>query len=222
MKSVKSVGRIIGILLLVQLAGWIVPFALILPIAKSDFLANAAGSSAQIKMALLLLLANCAVTIGISIAAFRVFRDKSPAITILLIVLSAIMFSLQAVDDAHLMTMLSLSQEYVKGNGSAELFQALSEVVRSTRRWTHYSELLAIDSWIFVFYCLLYRSASVPRVLAVFGFIAVLLHFIGIPLALILGYGSITPLGVPMALSHLALAFWLITKGFDEQFRGLR
>lgn len=222
MKSAKSIGRIVGVLLLVQFAGLIVPFALLHPMTTADFLANAAGNSAQIRTALLLLLANCALTIGISITVFSVFREYSSASATLLAILSAIMFSLQVVDNAHLMGMLSLSQEYVRGNASVEIFQTLSETVRAIRRWTHYSELLAIDSWIFVFYCLLFRSALIPRGLALFGLVTVLLHFTAIPLPLFLGYSGLMPLGVPMAVSHLTLALWLVLKGFQEQLRGLR
>lgn len=212
MKSTKRVGRIIGIMLLIQLTGLIVPFVLLHPMTNSDFLTNAAISSAQIKTAVMLLLANCALTIGISFAAFRMFRQYNSVLAVLLIILSAMMFLLQAVDNAHLMAMLLLSQEYVKGGGSEEIFQTLSAVVRSTRRWSHYSELLVIDAWIYVLYSLLYRFALMPRTLAILGLSTVLLHFAAIPLPLILGYSSVTPLGVPMAISHITLAIWLMAK----------
>ena len=217
MRSAKSTGRIIGPLLLVQLAGLIVPFVLLRPMTTTDFLANAAGSSSQVKVAVFLLFANCALTIGISVAAFPVFREYGPAIALLLVALSVIMFSLQAVDNAHLMSMLSLSERYVQAHGSDELFQTLSAVARSARRWTHYSELLVIDTWIIVLYGLLYRFRLVPRALAAFGLITVLLHFTAIPLPLFLGYSGVTALGVPMAFGHTALAIWLLTRGFDER-----
>ncbi len=217
MKSAKNLGRIIGILLFIQLAGLIVPFALLHPIAMTDFLPNAAGNYTQIKLAVFLLLANCALTIGISIVAFPIFREYSSAIALLLVAVSIAMFSLQAVDNAHLMGMLSLSEEFVKAGGSGEYFQPLSAVIRSTRRWVHYSELLVIDTWIFVLYSFLYRFALVPRALAVFGLITVLLHFISIPLPLFLGYSGVTYLGMPMALSHISLAIWLIIKGLGER-----
>jgi hypothetical protein len=31
-----------------------------------------------------------------------------------------------------------------------------------------------------------------------------------------IGYSSVPPLGVSLGLSHLALASWLVAKGFDE------
>jgi hypothetical protein len=206
-------------MLLVQLAGLILPFVLLRPLttAPSEWLVNAAESSFQIKLAVFLLTANCALTIGISIAAFQVFRQYSYRMALLLVAVSVIMFSLQAVDNVHLLSMLSLSQQYSQAGGQTELFQTLAAMIGSTRRWAHYSELFVIDCWIFLLYCILYRFSLVPRLLAVFGLTTVLLHFTGIPLPLFLGYGSVTLMGATMALSHITLASWLMVKGFETQ-----
>ena len=223
MRSAKSMGRIIGILLLVQLAGLIVPFVLLHPLTTgpAGFLANAAGASLQIKVAVFLLFANCGLTIGIAIPALPLFRHYSEAMALWLVVLSVIMFLLQAVDNVHVLSMLSLSQQYAQAGGPAELFQTLAAVVGSTRRWAHYSELLVIDCWIFLLYSLLYRLALVPRALAVFGLLTVMLHFTGIPLPGFMGYSLVTMMGVPMAFSHVALAIWLMVKGFEDRHRRL-
>src|SRR5262245_48577424 len=190
MRSAKSRGRMIGMLLFLQLAGLIVPFVLLQPLTTGpqNYLANAVRSSFQIKLAVFLLLANCALTIGITIAAFRVFRQYNEAMTLWLLAVSVIMFVLQAVDNVHVLSMLSLSQQYAQARGPDELFQTLAAVVGSTRRWAHFTELLVIDCWIFLLYSTLYRFALVPRALAAFGLITVMLHFIGIPLRGFLGY----------------------------------
>jgi len=206
-------------LLFVQLSGLIVPFVLLRPLTTGprDFLPNAAGTSLQIKVAVLLLFANCALTIGITIAAWPVFRQYSERMALWLVAASVIMFSLQAVDNAHILSMLSLSQEYAQADGAGELFQTLAAVAGSTRRWVHFTELLVIDSWIFLLYSVLYRFALVPRALAAFGLLTVMLHFTGIPLPAFLGYSIVTLMGVTMGLSHLALALWLMVKGFEER-----
>jgi hypothetical protein len=110
--------------------------------------------------------------------------------------------------------MLSLSQQYVQAGGPDDLFQTLAAVVGANRKWVHFSELLVIDAWIFVLYSLLYRFALVPRALAAFGLITVMLHFTGILLPLWLGYRSVTLMGASMVLSHTASALWLMVKGF--------
>ena len=75
MKSAKSTGRMIGVLLFVQLAGLIVPFVLLHPLTSGprDYLANAAGASFQLKVAVFLLFANCALTIAITSRHGRFF-----------------------------------------------------------------------------------------------------------------------------------------------------
>jgi hypothetical protein len=130
---------------------------------------------------------------------------------------SVIMFAMQAVDNAHILSMLSLSQQYAQAGGSDELFQTLAVVVGSTRRWVHFTELLVIDCWIFLLYSVLYRFVLVPRALAAFGLLTVVLHFSGIPLPAFLGYSIVTLMGVPMGLSHLALGLWLMARGFAER-----
>jgi hypothetical protein len=178
---------------------------------------NAAGSSLQIKLAVFLLFANCALTIGITITAFRVFRQYSEAMALWLFAVSVVMLVLQAVDNVHVLSMLSLSQQFAQAGGPEELFQSLAAAVGATRRWAHLTELLAIDSWIFLLYSVLYRFSLVPRALAAFGLLTVLLHFTGIPLRGLLGYSIVTPMGVAMALSHMTLAIWLLARGFRER-----
>jgi hypothetical protein len=62
----------------------------------------------------------------------------------------------------------------------------------------------------------------VPRALAAFGLITVVLHFTGIALRGFLGYFPVALMGVPMALGHITLSTWLVAKGFDERHRPIR
>lgn len=221
MKSTHGTGRIIGILLFLHLAGLIAPFVLLLPLATGplNYLANAAAASSQIKLAVLLLFANCALTIGISITAMRVVRQYSEVMAHWLLAASVIMFVMQAVDNVHVLSMLSLSQQYNNAGRPDELFQTLAAAVGSIRKWAHTTELLAIDGWILLLYVILYRFALVPRAVAFFGLLTVALHFIGIPLRGFLGYSPVGMMGVPMAFSHITLAVWLVAKGFNEPDR---
>ena len=78
MSDSKRMGRVVGAMLLLQLVGLMVGFILITePLRATDYLATAAASSMRIKAGVVVLLANCALTIGISIYAWRVFRDYS-------------------------------------------------------------------------------------------------------------------------------------------------
>jgi len=224
MRSGKSVGRIVGIMLFLHLAaGLIVPFVLLNPvIAPPGFLTNAAGNSNQVRAAIFLLFVGSAIAIGIASIAWSVLRQYSSAMALWLLALAVASFSLQAVDNAHILSMLSLSQEYAKaGAEKADLFQALAVVVGSARKWSHYSFLLVVGSWIFLFCGLLYRFRLVPRALAAFGLVGSVLQIAGVTLRGLLGYPPETRLAMPLAPAYVALALWLIVKGFDERHRPL-
>lgn len=217
MRSAHGTGRLVGLLLLVQLAGLIVPFVLLLPLTEgpASSLAGAAGAEAQIKLAVVLLLANCALTVGLSIAAFQVIREHSEALALGLVAVSVIMFLLQAVDNVHILSMLSLSQQYAEAGGPADPFQAIAAAMGATRRWAHLSELLAIDAWFFLFFAILFAYRLVPRPVAALALATVLLHFTGVPARMFLGLGPVTPMAASMALGEIAVGGWLLAKGWD-------
>jgi hypothetical protein len=219
MRSPRSVSRVVGGLLILQMMLLILPFVLLHPITAGSqaFLANAAPASGQITAAVFLLFFNSAVTIGISIALFPIVSKRSERMALWLLAASIVWFALQAVDNAHILSIVALSQRFVDGgSANADLYQAMGATLGGTRRWVHYSELLVIDCWMFSLYAVLYRFAFVPRLLSAFALLTVVLHFAGIPLLAFLGYGIITPMGVPLAASQLAIASWLLVKGLAD------
>ena len=217
MTPARSLGRLIGVLLFVQLVGLTLPFILLLPITTPDFLATAAGVAGQIRAAVLLLFANGGLTIGIAVAAFPFLCQRSYRMTLGLLAVSVLWFAMQAVDNVHILALLSLSQRYAEaGAANTDLLGALGAAARSSRRWAHYTELLVIESWFFVFYGLLFRLSLVPRPLAALGLLMVLVHAAGITLPTFLGRDSIPAMAYSLALSSLLINGWLLIKGFDE------
>ena len=220
MRTEKSVGRTTGALLFAHLAtGLTVPYMLLQPLAKSPgFLENAAASASLIRLCVLTLFAGGALTIGVAVAAMPVLRRHGRALSLWLLALAVVNCSLQAVENAGWLSMLSLSQEYAKaGATDTGLFQTLGASVYSAWRWVHYSHLLAVGCWILVLFCLLWRSALVPRVLAAFGLLTALMQISGITLPALLGYRSVMEMGMPLGVVYLALILWLLVRGFEER-----
>ncbi len=219
MNSAQRTGRIIGMLLFLHLAGLIVPFVLLQPLTLGtpSYLANAFGASAQIKLAVVLLLANGLLTIGLTIAACRIVRPYSEAMALSLLAASGIMFLLQAVDNVHVLSMLSLSQRFVEAGRPDVLYETVAAAVGSTRRWAHVMELFAIDCWVFMLYIALLRCTLVPRTVAAIGLSTAVLHFAGVPLRMFLGEPPVTLMAMSMALGHLTLATFLVVRGFPER-----
>ena len=211
----KNLGRIIGFLLIIQLAGLIVPFAMLHPVAPSKFIAQAAGASDQILIATLLLLANCGLAVGISGLVWRKLPNTSPH-GALLIAVGVGMFCLQAVDNAHIGAMVALSRQTTQGMEWDGPSEVVAPTVAPARTGIHYVVLLAIDAWIFLFYFALGRFRLIPQRFAGFGLGTVLLHFGAITLPLLVGFPAQMTLGAAMALGHLAIASCLIAKGFPE------
>ena len=221
MRSAKSIGRRVGILLLLQLAaGLIVPFILMRSIVAGSpaFLTAAAESSFQIRSAVFIAFVGGALTIGLGITALPVFSRYSNATALWFLAVCVISCTLDIVHNATVLSMLSLSRQYVSG-GAAEsgLYQALGATVASTRRWAHFAQLVAIGGWIFVFYSSLFRFALIPRALAALGVIGIALQFIGVTLMMFLGSRVIGEMAMPMLPIQIAVAVWLMVRGFNEQ-----
>ena len=218
MSDSKRVGRIVGAMLLLQLVGLMVGFILITePLRTPDYLTTAALNAARIKAGVVVLLANCALAIATSVIAWRVFREYSSQMGIWLIVLSLLMFVMQAVDTVHIMSRLSLSERFVESGGvQSDIYDAFAASVRATRRHAHYLELLAIDFWFGMFYAIVLRFALVPRLVAGFSILTLVLHFFAVPAPGFLGFGINTMLGVPLAFGMLVMSVWLIWKGLPE------
>ena len=215
----SGASRVIGLLLLAQMvAGPLVNFVLTAPLfGAPGFLVNAAPHSLQISLSVLLGIATGALLVGIAIAAFPVFRQYSQAMALWFVALAVVSLSVSIVENISVMSMLSLSEAYVRANGAErELFQALRIVVASARNWAHYVGLIVVGSTLFVLYAVLYRFALVPRALAAFGLAAVMLQLIAVAMPLF-GQSIVFLLLAPLGVSQLALALWLIIKGFRDQ-----
>lgn len=221
MQSAMSAGRTTGILLLLQLAaGLTLPFILMrsLMTGSPGFLTAAAENSFQIRSAVLLSFVGAALTVSLGITALPVFRRYSSPTALWFLAVCVISGTLDLVHSGTVMSMLSLSQQYVNtGAADSGLYQVVGAAVASTRRWAHYTQLAAIGGWIFVFYSSLWRFALIPRALAVLGLIGIALQFVGVTLMTFLGYGVISEMAMPLLPIQIAVAVWLMVKGFKEE-----
>jgi hypothetical protein len=219
-RSAFMIGRKIGILLLFQLATALtLPFILSKPITfgSPTFLTAVAAHSFQIRSAVLLSFVGSALTVYLGITAFQVFQLYSKSAALLFVVVCAVSCTLDVVQGGTIISMLSISNEFVTtGTANSELYQVVGGAVASARRSSHMIQLLAIGSWMFVFYISLFRFKLVPRVLAVIGSMGITLQFIGVTSMMFLGYRSIGEMAMPLLPIHITVAVWLIIKGFKD------
>lgn len=220
MRSVKSTGRTVGVLLLLQLAfGLMLPFILWYPLMRGApaFLADAAAKASQIRAGVFLSFVGAALTLAIGITSFPIFRRYSYTLALWFLAACLISCTLDAIQNATVMSMLSLSNEYVKVSAADNgVFLGLGALAASTRRWVHYTQLVGFGFWIFLFYISLLRSALIPRVLAGLGVVGILLQFTGVTLFGFLGYANVMQMAMPLFPIHVTAGLWLIVKGFRE------
>jgi hypothetical protein len=219
-RSAKSVGRVVGVLLLSQMAaGLMLPFILLdRSVGRGpDFLTAAAEHSFQVRAAVLIAFVGAALTVSLAIAAMPVIRRYSVATALGFLAVCAMSSTLDVVHNASVMSMLSLSRRYLEADASDPgLYPALAATVHSARAWAHYAQLMGVAAWFFVFYSSLWRFRLVPRALASLGIIGTLLQFTGVTLPAFAGYRQQEWMAIPMGAIHLAVAIWLMAKGFNE------
>ena len=220
MLSPNKTGRVIGLLLLLHLiTGLITPYVILRPLgAALD--ASASVNSSHIRLAVMLLFVGGALTIAIAVTGWSIFREYSFSLATWLLALAITNFVLQCVENAAWMSLLTFSQEYAKANaGDVSIFHVTGIALRMIWKWVHYTHLLIMVSWMFMLGVILWRAAVVPRPLAVLLPLGSFLQVVGITLPQFIPYPSPAPMlmGLPLGIIYLALAVWLIGKGFSDQ-----
>jgi len=204
--------RVVGILGFMQLTGLIAPFVLLLPLVtvSQDGFNNVALAGSQIRSAVTHLYLNGAITVGISVLVFGLTRRYNSSLGVLLIVVGAIVFIIQVIDNIQILTLLDLSERLQTGGTTATSSELVVATALSSRKFAHHSELIAIDVWMFVYYSTLWRFGLIPRSIGAIAFFGAISHSVGMTLPLWFGYQTFPFLGVTMALGHVAVAGFLV------------
>jgi hypothetical protein len=219
MEATSRPGRIIGVLVLLQMVGSaLVNGYLEAPLfGTPGFLVTAAPIASQVGLAAVLGLVTEGMWLGIAVAMFTIVHERTPKLALAFVALAAVILAVAVLENAGVMSMVSLSKAYAKaGAGEREQFQLVRVVVGSARNWAHFMARIIDGGAIFVFYAALYRCALIPRALAGFGLVAAVLMVITVGMP-IFGQGVVFPLLVPIGVSQLLLVLWLMAKGFRAQ-----
>jgi len=157
------------------------------------------------------------VTIAIAITAMPFLRQYGFAIAAWLVALAVANFCLQCVENAAWMSLFTLSRDYASASAAdAGVYTIVGAAVRSAWKWVHYTHLLILVSWMLLLFAAFWRARLAPAILGVLGLITTLMQITGITLPQFLAYPSPVPtlMGMPLGFVYLALALWLIVKGF--------
>jgi uncharacterized protein DUF4386 len=219
MRSPHATGRIVGVLFLLHLiVGLTTPYIILRPLgAALD--ASETVASPKVRLAVMLLFVGGALTIAIALTGWSIFREYSFSLATWLLALAIANFALQCMENAAWMSLFTFSQEYAKASaGDVSLFHVTGLALRMNWKWVHYTHLLIMVSWMFLLGVMLWWSAIVPRALAVLLPLGSLLQIVGISLPQFIPYPTppMMVMGLPLGIIYLALAVWLIAKGFQR------
>ena len=216
MNPTKKTARIVAVLLLLTIIiGILINQFLQGPIIFSkDFLTKVSANSNQIIFSTILGIAAGAIGVGITVILLPIFKQYK-GLSYLYFGFSIIAFAIILIDNAIILSILTLSQENVKAEASTTGYlESLGTVLYQTRWWTHYTTLLISGLPLFMFYYLFFLSNLIPRFISVWGLIGVLMLFTEVLLSFF-GQGIGMILFLPLGLVQIIMVVWLLIKGFN-------
>jgi hypothetical protein len=218
MTSTRNAGRIAGAMMIAQgIGGYVTNFALLRPVlAPPGSLVNAAPHAFEVGLSAVLGILAGAIGLAIAITVLPVLRQFSERMALAFVAIGAVALSLATVENGTLMSLLSLSKAYAASGADPAAFEGLRGVVAASRNWAHFTHIAIGGATLLVFYIALYRFRLVPRVLAAVGLVACALQITSVTRPFF-GGEVIFFLLAPLGLANLAVALWLMIKGFPDQ-----
>ena len=217
-RAALVVGALFWISNLVTLVGGVVTG--LIP-TSTNALSDLYPHASQVVAGTLIAHVNDAAIIGYAVVLYRVLARHSPELALGYLAFKIVEAVLLLVGAATLLSLIALSQNYLASGGSdATSFQATAQMGLSQQFWAGRLAALAYLVATPMLALTLYRSRLVPRLISVWGFVAVAMLAAG----LAIGVGDPTRgfepgqlLVIPIILWELTFGTWLIVKGFDHQ-----
>ncbi|MFC2055845.1 DUF4386 domain-containing protein, partial [Chloroflexota bacterium] len=182
-----------------------------------DYLVNVSVNESQVIIGMLIEWIYALAVVGIIATLFPILNKHNEALALGFFSLRFIEAICIIVSSIGLLTLLTLSQEFVEaGAPGASYFKTVGNVVLAIRDWAFLigSGLVWSLSALILNY-LLYQRKLIPRWLSVWGFLGALLSFANY-LPEFFGINSIEILFLPIAMQEMVFAVWLIVKGLNS------
>jgi len=187
------------------------------PSNAPDYFTNISANVNQLTTAGLFILIMGFAAAGIGIMMYPILKKHNEALALGYAGFRIIEGVLLSVSVVSLLSILTLSQEFVAGAPDASYFQTLGTLLQKGQYWAYHVGTISFGLAAAMFYYLLYQSKLIPRWLSGWGLIGVPLW---LAVSLLIMFGSITEsleifFYLPIAVNEMVLAVWLIVKGFN-------
>jgi hypothetical protein len=222
MNAYNRDARIVGALFLVSNITFIVgALVMVEPVlGASDYLNLVAANRAQVILGVLLELANAVAYLGIAVLMFPILSQRFKSLALGYVGLRIIEFIMQALSSLSPLSLLTLSEEFVRaGAPESSSFHSLGVLLLADRYWAFQMVSIMLGLGALLLYYMLYQTKLVPRFISVWGLIGAITVLTTAMLEIFAV--SVSPtigliLGLPMLLNELFLGVWLIVKGLGS------
>ena len=217
MNSNRRIEIIVGVLFITATVAYSLAVILLDPIIQgSEYLTKATKNENQMVVGALLVLIDSVAVAGIGILLFPILKKKNENLAFGYAGARIIESVLFMVNTIFLLTLLNLSQEFVKaGAPDVVYYKTLGAVLLAAGHWAYLLGLgLAFAISALILNYLLFQSKLVPRWLSVWGFVGATLVFANFLLESF-GINPVEILFIPIAVQEMVFAVWLIVKGFN-------
>ena len=222
MNNFRKNAIIVGVLFIIAtVVGMVGNLSFSKPILDNpDYLIVASANGNQVITGALLLLIAAFACVSIAIWLNPILRKYNEGLALGAVGLRLMEGMLYIIGVVGLLSILTLSQEYVKaGASNASLFQASGTSLLAVRDWAGKLSIIAFPVGALMYYYVFYQSKLVPRWLSGWGFLGAALSLAAVLLAIsgqIIYFSTVfILLQVPIGVQEMVLAVWLIVKGFN-------
>ena len=216
MSSYKMSARIVGVLFIACTVSSILSGFFIGSLDAPDYLVNVAANESKVLKGMLVQSIWALTCVGIPVVMFPILKKYNEA-------LALGFFSLRLIEGVFVflaivfqLSILTLSKEFVTGVLDSSYYQAAGILLHAARDWAFWvgpSIAFALSALILNY--TLYQSKFVPRWLSGWGLVGAIVY-IPAELLAFFGLNQFMVLAAPIALQEMALAVWLIAKGFNS------
>jgi hypothetical protein len=217
LNSERKIGAAVGVLFIIATLAPIMSAAFISSLYDQNYLTALSANESQVVIGALLMLTMIAATVSIPIVMYPILKRHSENLALGYVGARIFEGFFGAVTVLSLLTLLSLSREYVNASVPAvTYFQTSGAMVLAGFNWSSILLDFPFTVGALVFYYLLFKPKLVPRWLSGWGLIAAALWLSTVPLRMFgLLPSSMEVLALPIAVQEMVLAGWLIVKGFN-------
>lgn len=220
--SDRKTARIAGVLFIVATAASLASVPFLASMNAPDYLTSVSANGSQVEIGALLSFIAAVASASIAIALYPVLKRYREGLALGAVGFRLIEGAFYIVGIVFLLSLLTLSQEFVKpGAPDVSYFQTLGAVMLAGYHVAgNAASVTAFSIGALLYYYIFYQTGLIPRWLSGWGLVAAVLCMIAGALVLLGLVGPLSAsqavLALPIGVQEMVLAVWLIVKGFSQ------